>query len=263
MLEPSEIEIFLHRLCDLAALETLPRFRNLSGIENKLEGEFDPVTEADRAAEEVIRKAIRASYPSHGIVGEEYGIHKGTSNYKWVIDPIDGTRAFISGLPVWGTLIGLYHNDRPHAGIVHQPFTEERFFSASMGSYFQHGSQSKLEMTTSRKTSLSDATIMTTTPMMMNADDRLLYDRLEANCRLSRYGCDCYAYAMLAAGNIDIVMESGLNIYDIAAQIPVIEQAGGVVTDWSGDDASKGGHVLAVANPTLHAAALRCIAGTS
>ena len=262
-MERDEIETFLHRLCDAAAQETLPRFRNLSDVENKRPQDFDPVTEADRAAEAAIRALIETHYPDHGIVGEEYGTRAGTSVFKWIIDPIDGTRAFISGLPVWGTLIGLYRDDRPYAGMVHQPFTDERFFSNGEESFFCHSSRPKSRLATRANLALADATIMTTTPMIMAQSERLLYDRIEAECKLARYGCDCYAYAMLAAGHVDVVMESELNIYDIAAQIPVIEQAGGVVTDWAGQDASKGGNILASANPGLHESILERLAASS
>ena len=257
-LSATEIAAFINRLCDAAALETLPRFRAATPVTNKEANSFDPVTEGDREAERAIRSLITAEYPDHGIIGEEFGSVLEDAEFQWIIDPIDGTRAFISGLPVWGTLIGLYRKGKPFAGAMDQPFTRERFVavptddgSCSTSLILDGGPPARLE--TRRTATLGEATLMTTSPHLFTAnDERARYDSLEKQVNMARYGCDCYAYAMVAAGQIDLVVESGLNIYDIAALIPIVEGAGGIVTDWQGNDAHQGGQVLAAANKVLH-----------
>lgn len=257
--KPSELRRFFHILCDAAAQETLPRFRTNLDVTNKLDASFDPVTEGDQQAERVIRNLIQQHYPTHGIVGEEFGSTLPEAAFQWIIDPIDGTRAFISGLPVWGTLIGLYHDGQPIAGVMDQPFTRERYMAIDGTSSLMVGRETETAITTSAVEQLSRATLMTTSPHIFNGNEDAGYFAVEEQVKLFRYGCDCYAYCMLASGNVDIVIESGLNIYDIAALIPIIEGAGGLVTDWRGDDASKGGQILAAANATLHAEALELL----
>ena len=177
-----------------------------------------------------------------------------------MLDPVDGTRAFVSGLPVWGTLIGLLRDGRPHAGMMAQPFTGERFWAAGAGAFGRWSGETR-RLAASGATGLADATLMTTDPRLFAADEREAFARVEGAVRMSRYGCDCYAYAMVAAGQIDLVIESGLQVYDIAALIPIVEGAGGTVTDWRGGSAATGGQVLAAANPALHAAALTLLEG--
>ncbi len=257
-MDAKTIQSFLSELCDLAQHETLSRFRADVEITNKLSGGFDPVTEADREAEKVIREAILTRYPDHGIVGEEFGTVNETAEYKWIIDPVDGTRAFISGLPLWGTLIGLYYRDQPLAGVMHQPFIGERFLCDSVTSVWQHKDTERV-LSTSKKQDLGDAIIMTTTPALFTAEERVIYERLESQCRMPRYGADCYAYCVLAAGHVDLVVESGLNSYDIAALVPIVEKAGGCFTDWQGNSAADGGQVIAAANPELHGKALEVL----
>ena len=256
----SEMEAFLHELCDAAARETMPRFRVRIDIENKDETGFYPVTQADKEAEAVIRAMIAGRYPDHGIIGEEEAPLNPDAEFCWHIDPVDGTRAFISGLPNWGTLIGLSRNGRAVAGIMHQPFTGERYFTSNGRSWLDHAG--KREPLATRKSSvLSGETIMTTSPFLFAGDLLPRYQALEARCKMARYGYDCYAYAMLAAGHVGLVVESGLKSYDIAALIPVIEQAGGVVTTWNGENAIKGGNILAAANLQIHAQAMAILAG--
>ncbi|MEO0909602.1 MAG: histidinol-phosphatase [Pseudomonadota bacterium] len=257
-MDAETIQSFLNELCDLAQRETLSRFRADVEITNKLASGFDPVTEADREAESVIRAAILKRYPDHGIVGEEFGTVNENARYKWIIDPVDGTKAFISGLPLWGTLIGLYLENKPLAGVMHQPFIEERFICNGDKSVWQHKGTEKV-LSTSETQNLNDAIIMTTTPALFTAEERLIYDRLESQCRLPRYGADCYAYCVLAAGHVDLVVESGLNSYDIAALVPIVEKAGGCFTDWQGKSAADGGQVIAAANPELHMKALEVL----
>ena len=249
---------FFRRVAAAAAAETLPRFRQAGDVTNKIEGGFDPVTEADREAEQAIRALIRADHPSHGILGEEFGSENATSDHIWVIDPIDGTRSFISGIPLWGTLVGLTNKGDAVAGMMAQPFIGELFY-ASGGEAWYEGPAGRRRLTTRKTVSLDEATLCTTTPALFHGDRREAYERLEHAVRLPRYGTDCYAYAMLAAGNIDLVVEVGLQPYDIVALIPIIEAAGGMITEWSGGRAEEGGGIVAAATPELHAAAMEAL----
>ncbi|SFU06647.1 histidinol-phosphatase [Mesorhizobium sp. YR577] len=251
---------FMRRIAEAAAAETLPRFRQQGAVSNKLSGGFDPVTEADREAERAIRALINAEFPDHGILGEEHGIENASSSHVWVIDPIDGTRAYISGLPVWGTLVGLTVDGDSVAGLMSQPFTGELYYANASGSHYE-GPGGSRKLSTRKTTSLADATLFTTTPALFKGEKRKLYDQLESQVRLARYGTDCYAFAMVASGNADIVADPGLQPYDIVALIPIIEKAGGVVTTFSGGPAEKGGDILASATPELHAAAMEILNG--
>ena len=254
---------FFSEVAVAAAAETLPRFRQLNAVDNKYSVGFDPVTEADRAAERAIRAVIGHRYPEHGILGEEYGPENTDRSHVWVIDPIDGTRAFISGLPVWGTLVGLTVDGDARAGMMSQPFTGELFYSDGEGAYLlREGDGEKPHHLSVRKgATLADATLFTTTPALFKGENRKGFDRLESAVRLSRYGVDCYAFAMLAGGYVDIVVESGLQPYDIVALIPIIEQAGGVVTRRDGGPAEEAGDIVAAATPELHKAALDLLNG--
>ncbi len=246
---------FLRRLAQAAAEQTLPRFRQFGDVSNKLSGGFDPVTEADREAEQAIRAMIRTEYPGHGILGEEFGSEQAESEHVWVIDPIDGTRSFISGIPLWGTLIGLTRNGDAVAGMMAQPFIGELFHAVG-GEAWYEGPGGTRRLSTRKTLSLADATLCTTTPSLFAGARRGAYDRLETAVRLPRYGTDCYAYAMLAAGHIDLVVEVGLQSYDIVALIPIIEAAGGMITSWDGGPAEAGGEIVAAATPELHEAAM-------
>ena len=251
---------FLRRIAAAAAAETLPRFRAEGAIANKEEAGFDPVTEADREAERAIKALILKDFPDHGVLGEEHGIENAASRYIWVIDPIDGTRAFISGLPVWGTLVGLTVDGDAVAGLMSQPFTGELFYATDSASHYEGPGGPRI-LKTRRTTDLADATLFTTTPALYRDGKRALYDRLESSVRLARYGADCYAFAMLAAGHVDIAVDAGLQPYDIVALIPIIEKAGGVVTTFDGRPAEPGGDILAAATPELHQAAMEMLKG--
>lgn len=252
---PEDLSGFLNRLCDLAETQTLSRFRKTLDVTNKLDGGFDPVTEADRAAEAVIRQAILERYPEHGVLGEEHGAINPQAEFQWIIDPVDGTKAFIAGLPTWGTLIGLYHEGVPVAGIMHQPFTGERYICEGEHSLLLHKGKTHL-LKTSAVTSVSSAIMMTTSPAFFTSSEYECYARVEKACKLPRYGTDCYAYCLLASGHVDLVVEAGLNPYDIAALIPIVEKAGGIFTNWQGESAAGGGQVLVSANQDLHDEAL-------
>jgi histidinol phosphatase-like enzyme (inositol monophosphatase family) len=245
----------IRQIAAAAARETLQRFRLPGLVTNKLASGFDPVTEADRETEKAIRKLIGTEFPDHGILGEEFDAQAADARYVWVVDPIDGTRSFISGIPLWGTLVGLTDNGDAIAGMMAQPFIGELFYAAGEGAHYE-GPQGKAKLATRETTEICQATLCTTTPAIFEPDRRTAFDRLERQVRLSRYGTDCYAYCMLAAGQIDLVVEAGLQPYDIVALIPIIEQAGGVVTDWGGGPAEAGGDIVAAANPVLHAKVL-------
>ena len=248
---------FVETLGDAASETILPFFRTAVGTVDKNKGgRFDPVTEADRAAEVAMRRMIEAQFPAHGIIGEEFGSIRADAEYVWVLDPIDGTKAFISGLPTWGVLIGLLHRGKPCYGMMVQPFTRERFVGdCTEATWTGSGlgpARGKRKLHARRCATLKDATVMTTSPLLYGADKIDSLRRIESEAKLVRYGCDCYAFAMLAAGQVDCVMEAGVQAYDIVALIPIVEGAGGIVTSWTGGDASRGGDVIACGDRRLH-----------
>ncbi|NLH81833.1 MAG: histidinol-phosphatase [Phyllobacteriaceae bacterium] len=250
---------FLDRLADAAGAAVMPHFRSRLAVENKLSGDaFDPVTVADRAVEAAMRGLIAAECPEHGILGEEYGSERLDAEHVWVLDPIDGTRSFITGLPVWGTLIGLKRHGRPALGMMAQPFTGERFAGDGRRAWYK-GPEGDRALATRACERIEDAVLFTTTPALFTATERPAYDRVESRVRLARYGIDCYAYCMVAAGFADVVIEAGLQPYDIVALIPVVEGAGGVVTSWTGGTAVEGGRVVASGDPRLHDEVLRLL----
>ena len=251
---------FFDRLADAAKAETLPRFRMGILVTNKLDGGFDPVTEGDRGAETAIRALIETTFPDHGILGEEHGDMGLDRDYVWVIDPIDGTRAFISGVPVWGTLIGLYHKGRAIMSMIDQPFTGERYFADASGSYYR-GPDGEKKNQTRDCGSLANAILFSTSPHIFKSHDKPLYEAVERKVRLFRYGCDCYAYALLASGNIDLVVETELKPYDVGGLIAVIEQAGGIITTWDGGRPEQGGRILAAGSRAVHEEAMAVLGG--
>ena len=254
-----DFEAFIGRLATASGEVILPFFRTSLSIDNKsMVHEFDPVTEADRAAEAVMRRLIKANFPQHGIVGEEFGSEHEDAEYVWVLDPIDGTKSFIAGFPIWGTLIALMHRGTPVFGMMHQPFIGERF-SGDSGSAFYSGSAGKRRLAVRRCASLQDATMFTTSPLLMNAADRASFGRVEQAVRLTRYGGDCYSYCMLAAGHLDLVIETELKPYDIAALVPIITGAGGIVTTWECSPATGGGRIVAAGDKRVHEAALKLL----
>lgn len=242
---------FFDLLADAAKAETLPRFRAGAHVVNKEREGFDPVTEGDRAAEAAIRALITERFPGHGILGEEHGSVGLDREYVWVIDPIDGTRAFISGVPVWGTLIGLYRNGRAVMGLVDQPFTGERYFADGTRAVYS-GPEGGRVLATRACAGLADAIMFTTSPHIFVDGDRQRYEAVQDKVRLFRYGVDCYAYALLAAGHVDLVIESSLKAYDVGGLIPVIEQAGGIITDWDGGRAEMGGRIIAAGSRAVY-----------
>lgn len=249
------------RMADAARAAILPHFRSVGlTADNKLAGGFDPVTIADRAAETAMRNVLADLRPDDGILGEEHGSVAGTSGLTWVLDPIDGTRSFISGTPTWGVLIALSDDTGPVMGMIDQPYVGERFMGG-LGRCNWTGPGRSDTLGTKSTTDLSQAILFSTFPEIGTNAQRQAFQRVTPTVKLTRYGCDCYAYALLAAGQIDLVIEAGLNAYDIQAPIAVIEAAGGVVTQWDGSPAHDGGTALAAATPELHAAALALLNG--
>ena len=248
-----------HKMADAARAAILPYFRGSNlGTENKLDAGFDPVTVADRAAEQAMRDVLATARPDDAILGEEFGHQAGTSGLTWVLDPIDGTRGFISGTPTWGTLIALSDGTGPFLGVIDQPYIGERFTGSPQGARFT-GPHSSNGLSTRATDRLGAAVLFTTFPEVGTTDEGAAFQRVARQVQLTRYGMDCYAYALLAAGQIDLVIEAGLNAYDIQAPIAVIEAAGGIVTDWRGGPVHDGGQVLAAANTTLHAQAMELL----
>jgi myo-inositol-1(or 4)-monophosphatase len=262
---------FVEHLARVSGEVILPFFRSAIGAEDKSRsGPFDPVTEADRGAEAAMRRLIGQTFPAHGVVGEEYGSDRPDAEYVWVLDPIDGTKSFISGMPTWGTLIGLMHRGQPVYGMMSQPFTRERFFGDGKRSRLRtlaatRGDSPPSEWMTrplhARScASLSEATLFTTSPLLIPDEaDREAYRRVEGGVRLTRYGGDCYAYCALAAGFVDLVIETNLKPHDIVALTPIVEGAGGVVTTWDGEDPTKGGRILAAGDRRVYDEARRLL----
>jgi myo-inositol-1(or 4)-monophosphatase len=252
---------FAHSLADTARGVIRPYFRRRVDIVDKgPAGFFDPVTEADRRAEQAMRELIHRTYPSDGVLGEEFGNEPGTSGFVWILDPIDGTRAFIAGQPLWGTLIALERNGTPVLGILDQPFLEERFTGSGGATEFRNASSNEMLRTRSCAR-LADAVICTTHPMLhFDPHERERYWNVEKRCRLSRYGGDCYAYALVALGFVDLVIETNLKRWDIAPLIPIIEGAGGMVTTWEGAPMNEGGRVIAAGDARVHAEAMKILA---
>lgn len=247
-----------HAMADAARSKTLAHFRQVNlTTDNKDLADFDPVTVADRASEAAMRAVVAEHRPDDGILGEEEDATPGTSGLTWIIDPIDGTRGYISGTPTWGVLIALCDAEGPIYGIIDQPYIGERFeggfgVSRCVGPLGDRPSQT-------RQRDLAEATLFSTFPEVGTEAERLGFEAVRDAVRLTRYGMDCYGYALLACGQVDLVIEAGLQAYDIAAPIAVIEAAGGVVTDWEGGPVHMGGRVIAAATPDLHAEALALV----
>ena len=249
-----------HRIADAARRVILPYFRaDTLDTHNKDATGFDPVTEADRAAERAIRDLLSELRPDDGILGEEYGAASGTSGRTWVLDPIDGTRGFISGTPTWGVLVALSDASGPILGVIDQPYIGERF-SGMDGRAELVGPHGARTLHTRKVAGLNDAVLFTTFPEVGSPRERAGFEAVAEQVKLTRYGMDCYAYGLVAAGHVDLVIEAGLNAYDIQAPIAVIEAAGGIVTDWTGGPVHEGGQVLAAGNAALHSEALALLA---
>ena len=246
---------FAHHLADASRPIARAHFRQPLAVE--LKSDLSPVTIADRAIEQELRRLIRDRYPAHGILGEEFGRESG-SECTWVLDPIDGTRSFISGMPLFGTLIALLQGTQPVLGIIDIPGTGERW-SGTLGGESRFGDA---VARTSACVDLSRARVYATTPDMFNAEDWPKFDRLSRAAALRRYGGDCYAYGLLASGHCELVVEAGMQPYDYLALVPVIEGAGGRISDWQGQPLGleSDGRVLAAAGEALWKQALTILA---
>lgn len=252
-----DLAAFAGTLADAAGSAILPHFRQSIAVHDKAgQDDFDPVTEADRAGEAAMRRLIEDRFPDHGIIGEEFDDKPSASGLSWVLDPIDGTRAFICGLPLWGTLIALADGGRPVLGVVDQPYLKERFVGMGDGATLNGR-----PLRTRACGDLADAALSTTGIAWFTPAEQAAFLAVEARARLTRYGYDCYAYCMVAHGFLDLVVEAGLQPYDIQALIPIIEGAGGVVTDWTGGDAAGGGQIIAAGDRRVHAQALEVLRG--
>ncbi len=263
-------------MADAAGEAILPHFRALQSVENKLEnkisttrGSYDPVTVGDRNAEKAIRDVIERYCPEDGVYGEEYGYKATRSGLTWVLDPIDGTRGFVCGLTTWGTLISLYDGCRSVLGVMDQPVMGERFVATcgatlsgdealAIQAYVENQG-ARQSLASSATTSLKDSLLCITSPDIYRGKNWPLYERLTQAVASTRYGTDCYGYAMLACGYVDLVIEPALEPYDIQALIPLIEASGGVITDWSGAAVNSGGDIVAAATAELHQEALALI----
>ncbi|WP_299743092.1 histidinol-phosphatase [uncultured Tateyamaria sp.] len=257
----SDLTEVAHAMADAAGEAILPYFRARDlDDENKASDGYDPVTIADRAAEQAMRAVLADRRPDDAILGEEFGAHSGSSGLTWVLDPIDGTRGFVSGTPTWGVLIAVGDATGPFLGMIDQPYIRERFWGAD-GRAQMRGPLGEHALATRASRPLTDAVLFTTFPEVGTEAERAGFEAVARGVKLVRYGMDCYAYALLAAGQIDLVIEAGLNSYDIQAPIGLIEAAGGIVTDWSGQPVHEGGRVVAAANANIHRAALDILAG--
>ncbi|MEI4486898.1 inositol monophosphatase family protein [Frigidibacter sp. MR17.14] len=259
MADPLRAELIAaaHAAAEAARIETMRHFRSatLDAISKETQ-RFDPVTVADRAAETAMREVLGRLRPDDAILGEEHGRSAGTSGLTWVLDPIDGTRGYMSGTPTWGVLISVADaSGHPVLGVIDQPYTTERFVGG-LGLAEMTGPHGARGLKTRPARPLAEAILFTTYPEVGSPEERAAFQAVSKKARLTRYGMDCYAYALLAAGQIDLVIEAGLQAYDIQAPIAVIEAAGGIVTDWRGGPAQEGGRVIAAANREIHEEAL-------
>jgi myo-inositol-1(or 4)-monophosphatase len=249
---------FADTLADVAREAILPYFRANHAIDHKGGDRFDPVTDADRAAERAMRVMIEREFPDHAVLGEEFEEKHGDSGYQWVLDPIDGTRAFIAGLPTWGVLIALNYRGAPIVGIVDQPYLDERYRGWSAGANATVRGVTR-DLKTRHCASLDEAILSTTDQNLFEGAEAEAFARVRNGAKLTRYGYDCYAYAMVAAGFIDCVVESGLKPFDIQALIPIVTGAGGGVCSWDGGDAAQGGRVLAWGDAHVRDQVLACL----
>jgi myo-inositol-1(or 4)-monophosphatase len=256
-----DLKGFLDRLATVSGEVILPYFRTSLSVEDKSRGvSFDPVTAADRAAEQAMRALIREHFPSHGIVGEEFGAERPDTDYVWYLDPIDGTKSFISGMPAWGTLIALTHKGTPVLGMMHQPFVRERFSGDGAAAHYR-GPAGERSLMVRSCPNLANAVLYTTSPRLMRDADRARFAKVEQLVRLSRYGGDCYAYCMLAAGHLDLIIETELKPHDVIPLMPIITGAGGIMTTWEGEPATVGGRIIAAGDKRVHADAMKVLKG--
>ena len=252
---PAELVALAHRLADAARPIVAGHFRKPVAIDDK--SDSTPVTIADRDAERAMRRLLAEAVPDHGVFGEEHGAERTDAEYVWVLDPIDGTKAFITGLPIFGTLIALLHRGKPVLGVIDQPILEERWVGVGGLPSTLNGKPIEVRACAT----LARAYMYSTAPLMFPGELEQRHTTLARQVKLFRWGGDCYAYGLLAAGHVDLVVENSLKLYDFAALVPVIEGAGGLITDWRGQklDMNSDGSVLAAGDPAVHRAASRIL----
>ncbi|HEX4027471.1 MAG TPA: histidinol-phosphatase [Rhizomicrobium sp.] len=251
---------FAGRLADASGAAIRPFFRQRIEVAHKpgLRA-FDPVTEADKGGERAIRAIIERDRPGDGIMGEEYGEKPGKNGLRWVLDPVDGTRAFITGRHEWGSLIALENNEVPVLGILDQPVLGERYLAANGRSVLLEG-EKRTPLRVRECADIKDAILCATDPSAYFApDQQAAFGRVKARTRMTRYGGDCYLFAVLALGFVDIIIEAGFNRWDVAALIPLVQGAGGVITSWSGGDCRDGKTILACGDRRVHEEAIKLL----
>ncbi|MEO1227717.1 MAG: inositol monophosphatase family protein [Myxococcota bacterium] len=255
----------VRKVAEAGGAEALARFRTPLEVDDKTTQaeEYDPVTEGDRAAERAMRAVIETRFPEHGILGEEYGVTREGAVWRWVLDPIDGTRGFVSGTTAWTSLVGLERDETPVLGAIHQPFTGETWLGGAKETRWRRGGTERI-CRVSGRTRLEEARIATTDPRptpkgYFSSEEAQAFERVAACCPVARFGLDAYAYGLLALGEIDLVVEAGLQRYDVSALVPILRGAGAVVTSWTGGDPSGGGQVVAASSAELHASAMRLL----
>lgn len=263
-MEGYEVKQFLLHLADSASKITLPAFRTSLEVTDKAEGSlFDPVTDIDLRTEKAIISEIKVRFPEHGISGEEYGTVGSQDRWSWIIDPIDGTRSFISGMPTWGTLVGLLFEGKPVYGMMSQPYVGDCFIGGGGISELYYPEGSKV-LKAGHTTYLSDAILFSTTPDMFQAGrESDCFSNLAKNVKMTRFGADCYGYCLLASGFVDLVVESNLKYCDIAPLVPIIEASGGVISHWDGGLVKAGGQIVAASTQQLLDQALELLATAS
>ncbi len=252
---PSDLDAlteFAGRMADVAGLVVRKHFRAPHEVSTKTDG--TPVTVADREAEQVMRESIELSFPNHGIIGEELGTTNPDAEYVWVLDPIDGTRMFMTGKPTFATLIGLAHRGKPVLGIIDQAITGERWVGVTGRATTLNGEPAGVRPCPN----LGQARMYSAAPELLKGPDRDAFDRLDHKVLMTLYSADAYAFGLLASGHVDLAIECGLKPYDYWALIPIIQGAGGVITDWAGEDLTldSPGKVLAAGDPELHRRAI-------
>jgi myo-inositol-1(or 4)-monophosphatase len=257
----AEMTRFAIALANASAAEILPYFRRNTAVDVKVGDVWDPVTEGDRAGERIIRKMIEQRYPDHGILGEEFGIKEARSPFTWVLDPVDGTRSFVCGMPTWATLIGLSYEGRPALGLMNQPVVGDMFYGSPEGAWHDYrGTTSHIAVR--KGIPLSRASIGTTAPeLYRSAENQQRFQALKARAQLTRYGGDAYFFCMMASGHIDIAMDCGLQPYDITPLLPIVTGAGGCAAEWTGGDLAKGGNVITAGSRELLDEAMAIMAG--
>jgi myo-inositol-1(or 4)-monophosphatase len=257
----TDLTQFAISLAEASAREILPYFRRNTPVDIKTGPVWDPVTEGDRAGERIIRQMIEERFPDHSIHGEEYGRKEGKSGFTWILDPVDGTRSFVCGMPTWATLIGLMFEGRCVVGLMNQPFVGDMFFGNPHGAWHDHrGTRQPIKTRTG--VALANARIGTTAPELYRTEnDQAAFQRLKSKAQLTRYGGDAYFFAVMAAGHLDIAMDANLMAYDIMPLIPIVEGAGGHVAEWNGGDPAKGGNVITAGSRALLDEALAVMKG--